>query len=80
MSSLGPAGSPLESLHDRAVLCTACGYGMIRGETFSSKKRKVLAGELEEVGVFAGFGLVGDDNEGRAGGCGGHGGDSLGTD
>jgi hypothetical protein len=25
---------------------------MIRGETFSTEKRKVLVGELEEVGVF----------------------------
>jgi hypothetical protein len=25
---------------------------MIRGETFGTEKRKVLVGELEEVGVF----------------------------
>ena len=55
MSDVGALGSfrcSLEDLPNRAVLCVACGYGMTHGKTFSTEKRKVLVGELEEAGVF----------------------------
>jgi hypothetical protein len=54
----------LEDLHNRAVLCPTCDYRMICGETFGAKPENVLAGELEKVSLFAGLGLVGDDDKG----------------
>jgi hypothetical protein len=56
MTGVDPLGfprCPFENLRNRAVLCAACGYVMIRGRTFGTERRKVLVGELEEVGVFA---------------------------
>lgn len=52
VGALGSPRRPIEDLHNRAVLCTAWAYGMIRGESFGTEKRRVLVGELEEVGVF----------------------------
>jgi hypothetical protein len=53
VGSLCAPRSPLGNLRDRAVLCAAWVYGIIRGETFGTEKMKGLVGELEEVGVLA---------------------------
>jgi hypothetical protein len=64
VGALGCTRSPLEDLHNGAVFGLTRGDGATGGEAFGAQQRDVLAGELEQVRLFARLRAVGRDDDG----------------
>ena len=57
---------PLEYLNDGAVLRSACDKRAIGSETLGAKQGNMFASQLQQVSLFARFGLIGNDDESTA--------------
>ena len=49
MGALDAAGSPLENLHNRAVLGLTRGDGVVGCQTFGAQKGNMFASELQQI-------------------------------
>ena len=62
MCALGAAGCPLKHLHNDAASSLKHSLGHVGYETFRTEDRKMFTGELQQISLFAGLGLVRDDD------------------